>query len=280
MDASKNKLSKKSLKAGDASERAKINLARVTGKDKTAADAYKRMKNRVGSAQAKLEAAKSSARGGGKTGITMSGSVSKADRIFFLEAGSIEIGNGTKIENETELRNEAEIITLLRFPELTMSAQERIALTGSNGTGKSTLLRTIVQHIPPSIPFMYLPQELTEEESRNVLQEIFASSEKMRGEILSRFSRLGSAPKNILHSQLPSPGEVRKLLISRAVFQNPALIIMDEPTNHLDLPSIILLEDMLESCCSALLLVSHDEPFLSRLTQKRWLCKNGIVTIH
>jgi macrolide transport system ATP-binding/permease protein len=50
----------------------------------------------------------------------------------------------------------------------------------------------------------------------------------------------------------------------------PHLIIMDEPTNHLDLPSIECLEEALEDCPCGLLLVSHDEQFLRRLTRTSW----------
>jgi ATPase subunit of ABC transporter with duplicated ATPase domains len=203
--------------------------------------------------------------GGGKrkTGITMAGAASKADRLFLLEAGSLAIGDGA-----------------LSFPELTMSGLDRVALTGKNGAGKSTLLRHIIEHISPTVTFFYLPQELTETESRAVLAEVFAEDEKARGEILSFFSRLGSNPKSILQSALPSPGEVRKLLIARAVSHNPAFIIMDEPTNHLDLPSVILLEEMLKECRCALLLVSHDEAFLAALTETEWaIMGDGTVKI-
>jgi ATP-binding cassette subfamily F protein 3 len=51
---------------------------------------------------------------------------------------------------------------------------------------------------------------------------------------------------------------------------------MDEPTNHLDLRSIMLLEDMLKNCRSALLLVSHDEVFLHNLCSKEWRLQRKI----
>jgi ATPase subunit of ABC transporter with duplicated ATPase domains len=193
------------------------------------------------------------AQGRRKTGITIEGVASKADRLFFLEAGTIPIGGRE-----------------LSFPDLTMTGSDRVALTGSNGTGKSTLVRLILGRIPKSIPVFYLPQELTGAESKGALTQLFEEEEASRGEILSRFSMLGSNPGSILQSALPSPGEVRKLLIARAVFHNPAFIIMDEPTNHLDLKSVLLLEKMLQECRCALLLVSHDVVFLSALTEKEW----------
>jgi ATPase subunit of ABC transporter with duplicated ATPase domains len=117
---------------------------------------------------------------------------------------------------------------------------------------------------------MYLPQELGAEESRDILEAVLGVEEKRRGEILSGFSRLGSDPRLLFASALPSPGEVRKLLIARSIFYDPALIVMDEPTNHLDLVSIGLLETALAEYSGALLLASHDPVFLSRLTNREW----------
>jgi len=55
----------------------------------------------------------------------------------------------------------------------------------------------------------------------------------------------------------------------------PHLIVLDEPTNHLDLPSVECLEEALAECRCALLLASHDERFLGRLTDMRWEIVRG-----
>jgi ATPase subunit of ABC transporter with duplicated ATPase domains len=257
-------LSKKHVGAKDSDARGKINLARLTGKDAVGANLYKRMESRIENLDRKLGAVH--VRAVRKTGLSMEGGVSKADRLFALEAGSIRLGGKT-----------------LRHPELTMTGIDKIALTGPNGSGKSTLIRHILGAVPPSLPVFYVPQELTGAECGAALGEILNEDEKSRGEVFSRFSRLGSDPRNILQSVVPSPGETRKLLIARAVFRNPALIVMDEPTNHLDLKSVLLLEEMLRGCRSALLLVSHDDVFLSRLTQTAWNISldgnGGILTV-
>jgi ATPase subunit of ABC transporter with duplicated ATPase domains len=176
------------------------------------------------------------------------------DRICAIPTGSIPLGESHS----------------LSFPDLLIHPGDRIALTGANGAGKSTLIRFILEKLPPLLSVLYLPQEISAEESRTAREEIERETEKNRGEILSRFSRLGSDPRLLLQSRLPSPGEIRKLLIARGVFSNPAFIIMDEPTNHLDLTSIQLLEETLSEVSCALLLVSHDEAFLSRLSVREW----------
>jgi ATPase subunit of ABC transporter with duplicated ATPase domains len=258
VEGSRNRLSKRGISPGDRDTRGKINLARLSGKDAVGANQYRRMKARL----EKAEEAREKAAGSGerKQGITLKGQRARADRLFFLEAGSVTLGEGRK----------------LFFPDLLIRPEDRIALTGPNGSGKSTLVRHMLGRLPDALPLLYLPQELDEEESRGILDAVFREGEKLRGEILSRFSRLGSDPRVLYKSAPPSPGEIRKLVIARGIFRDPALIVMDEPTNHLDMASIGLLETALAGYSGALLLVSHDELFLSRLIGRQWtIAKDG-----
>ncbi|MDR2143399.1 MAG: hypothetical protein LBP29_03415, partial [Treponema sp.] len=179
---------------------------------------------------------------------------SKMDRLCLLPQGIIPLSDERG----------------LVIPELVIRPEDRIALTGPHGTGQSTLLSRIVRLLPPKLPVMYIPQEIHADEARTALDELKQETEKNRGEILSGFSRLGSDPVLLLQSRLPSPGELRKLLIARGIFLDPALVIMDEPTNHMDLTSIRLLEETLAGLDCALLLASHDEAFLSALTSVEW----------
>jgi macrolide transport system ATP-binding/permease protein len=90
------------------------------------------------------------------------------------------------------------------------------------------------------------------------------------GRAMTVVNLLGSPPERILSSTSLSPGETRKVLLAVGISHVPYLIIMDEPTNHLDLPSIECLTDALRACQCGLLLASHDERFLTALTNTRW----------
>jgi ATPase subunit of ABC transporter with duplicated ATPase domains len=262
-EGSKNRLSRKNAGARDHDARAKINLARLSGKDRTASDQYKRMENRLARADQSLSAVEAPSQR--KQGIRLPAAQARMDRLLAIPGGTIPLGG----EGRT-----------LSFPDLSIRPHERIALTGPNGAGKSSLIRYMVERIPKPVGVLYIPQEISAAGGRAALEEVRRETEKNRGEILARYSRLGSDPGLLLQSRLPSPGEIRKLLIARGVFSNPALIIMDEPTNHLDLNSIRLLEETLAEVPCALFLVSHDEVFLAALTKSRWdIDRQGLLTI-
>jgi ATPase subunit of ABC transporter with duplicated ATPase domains len=138
----------------------------------------------------------------------------------------------------------------------------------------------VLAALSPSLPLLYIPQEISIAESQAAQKALGQETEARRGEILARFSRLGSEPALLLRSALPSPGEIRKLLIARGVLGRPSLIILDEPVNHLDLSSIRILEETLREIPCALLLVSHDEAFLAALTSTEWEIRGDELVIH
>ncbi|MDR0377139.1 MAG: ATP-binding cassette domain-containing protein [Spirochaetaceae bacterium] len=262
---SRKRLSQRRVAPKDHDTRGKIRLAVLTGKDKIGADLYKRMENRRKKADEALEEARFRAER--PTGLTLHAEASRADRLLFLPAGELPLGGERR----------------LRFPDLTLAPRDRVALMGPNGAGKSTLIRHLLERLPKQ-GLLYMPQELSVEQSADLFARLGALDEQSRGEVLSRFSRLGSDPRSLLQSAAsgrgaPSPGEARKLLTAYGVLQNPALIIMDEPTNHLDLQSIQVLESLLSEADCALLLVSHDEVFLSRLTTRSWLISTDHLSI-
>jgi ATPase subunit of ABC transporter with duplicated ATPase domains len=196
----------------------------------------------------------------------MPGSVCKRDTLLRVKAGRLPLGEGRS----------------LRFDNLLMAPSDRIGVTGPNGSGKSTLIRHIVgEHTLPGERVTYLPQEVSASESRRIIEEARALPRRQLGTAMTAISRLGSRPERLLETDLPSPGEVRKLLIALGIAREPWLIIMDEPTNHLDLVSIQCLEAALDDCPAGLLLVSHDRRLLDSLTRKSWAltCSRGTIRV-
>jgi len=130
--------------------------------------------------------------------------------------------------------------------------------------------RIMDTHDLPPDRVVYIPQEIDASSSRDCLEGVLRLGNRDLGMLMTIIRRLNSDPARLFETALPSPGEIRKLLLARGILRRPHLIVMDEPTNHLDLPSIECLETALAECPVALLLVSHDLRFLSRCVDSRW----------
>ncbi len=245
--------SKRDLDLRDHDGRRRIDFARLSGVDAHAGKLARQMQSRLNRARRVAEGINIRKRY--ELGIWIEGECCRRDTLFRLGAGTLLLGGDHKLSH----------------PDLTMLPSDRIALTGANGTGKSTLVCRILNTIDlPPERLTYLPQEVDVKSSCKVLADIRRQPPETLGKIMNVVSRLGSRPDALLDSVEPSPGELRKLLLAIGIALRPYLIIMDEPTNHLDLPSIECLEEALADCPCGLLLVSHDGQFLRRLTQIRW----------
>lgn len=247
------RFSKKVLSRKDHDAREKIDRARVTGKDAGAGRLLRRTESRLDRARKKHDSVK--VKKTYEVGIGLPGSHSKRNALFTIQEGSIPLGDARR----------------LRYPDLMMQPEDRIALTGRNGAGKSSLLQRIVDALDfPEERLAYVPQEIERRASIEILSRARSLPKDKLGVLMNVVSRLGSRPERLLESEEPSPGETRKLLLALGMAYTPHLIIMDEPTNHLDLPAIECLGDALDECPCGLLLVSHDRLFLHRLTRLQW----------
>lgn len=166
--------------------------------------------------------------------------------------------------------------------DIRVHGPERIALTGYNGAGKTTLLRTLAGEIPPDegrsevhVPSRYLPQRL------GILQEDCSIIENVArfaphstdNEIRARLARLlfkGRTPDRLVADL--SGGERFRATVAALLLAEPApqLLMLDEPTNNLDLASIDELIRALASYQGALIVVSHDLPFLRDIGLTSW----------
>lgn len=159
------------------------------------------------------------------------------------------------------------------FPaDLTVRRSDRIHVAGPNGAGKTTLLNTLVDNaaIPPE-RMLVLHQETTRQEAIGWLDLVRALPNLEQGRVMSLVSLLGSNPAALLASDLPSPGEARKIALAFGLGTPTWLLVLDEPTNHLDLPSIERLEAALRDYPGALLVVTHDSDLAESVTTAKWI---------
>ncbi|MEP8705277.1 ABC-F family ATP-binding cassette domain-containing protein [Enterobacter roggenkampii] len=165
-------------------------------------------------------------------------------------------------------------------PPLTwrMDGPMRVALKGPNGCGKSTLLKTILGEVAPrsgsckvSVSCAYLDQHLSRLDlSQSVMTHLNLSHTPLEeGVLRTRLAQLQlGADKVMLPLAALSGGERLKAALACVLWRAEAtqLLLLDEPTNHLDLASVQAIEAALAGFPGALLVVSHDEAFLSGLT--------------
>ena len=158
--------------------------------------------------------------------------------------------------------------------------QDRIAIIGPNGVGKSTLLKTIVKAQEPlagsirygtNVQFGYYDQEqATLVGSGTVLQEVWDDwpmmNEKDVRTLLGRFLFTGEDVDKPVQSL--SGGEKARLSLAKLTLQQSNTLVLDEPTNHLDLDSKEILENALDDFPGTLLFVSHDRYFINRIATK------------
>lgn len=158
--------------------------------------------------------------------------------------------------------------------------QERAAIVGRNGTGKTTLLKLLLKEINPdvgeirigsSVKIGYLSQHTYGNVKSNVLEafrEYVAVTEGEARHILAKFLFYGPAVFKKV-TQL-SGGEKMRLRLAQLMYQDINFLILDEPTNHLDIESREVLEEALEQYNGTILAVSHDRYFLNKLFEKTY----------
>ncbi|MFD1542634.1 ABC-F family ATP-binding cassette domain-containing protein [Nonomuraea guangzhouensis] len=159
--------------------------------------------------------------------------------------------------------------------ELVVRGPERIALLGPNGSGKTTLLRRIAEH-GANVPVRYLAQRLDLlDDSLSVLDNVRALApsaqvHEVRGR-LARFLFRGDRVARPVGTL--SGGERFRATLAALLSAEPPpqLLLLDEPTNNLDLPSVRQLAQALAAYRGALIVASHDLPFLEMLGLTRWL---------
>jgi ATP-binding cassette subfamily F protein 3 len=177
---------------------------------------------------------------------------------------------------------------LLSGLNLQIQAGQRIVLTGSNGTGKTTLLRTIAGKIQPlagilrlgasvKLGYMAQEQELLDPElsALQTLQTFAAFNETEARNFLHYFLFEDDDP--LRPTRDLSFGERARLQLGLLVAQGCTFLLLDEPINHLDIPSRSRFEEALSSFNGTILTVVHDRYFIERFTSEVWNVKDGRI---
>ena len=175
--------------------------------------------------------------------------------------------------------------------DLTLWHGARVGLVGPNGTGKSMLLKQLLEpedidqgviKIGPSSQIGYYSQEHeTLNMQASLIDEIRAIaplSENVAVAFLGRFLFTYEQTRGKIADL--SGGERSRLQLAKVVLAKPNLLLLDEPTNNLDIPSIEVLEETLEEFEGTVLVISHDRFFLDKVVDQIVELRDGKLTTY
>lgn len=171
---------------------------------------------------------------------------------------------------------------LFDFPQLGMTFGDKLALVGSNGTGKTSFVRKLISkelggYYNPKLKIAYFAQDLTSlNEEETAFVNASSTSLQDRVTVLNLLGMLGlSYDKAQQKVANLSGGECVRLSLAKVLLTDANLLILDEPTNFLDLTAIEALERFLEGYQGSVLVISHDQEFVDKVTTGQWWIRDG-----
>jgi ATP-binding cassette subfamily F protein 3 len=198
-----------------------------------------------------------------------------ASPIIAVQGGSVGYQPGRPILNHLNLR---------------IDADDRIALLGSNGNGKSTFAKFISGRlksetgsmtVAPGLTVGFFAQHQLDDlrPSESAVQHVrLLMSDAPEAKVRSRVAQMGLATEKMdTPAKDLSGGEKARLLMGLATFEGPNLLILDEPTNHLDIQSREALIQALNDFNGAVILISHDRHLIEATVDRLWLVNGGTV---
>lgn len=168
---------------------------------------------------------------------------------------------------------------------LLMERGQKIALTGANGLGKTTLLKSVLGLIPSvsgnvqlgdNLEIGYFEQEIKEKNNNSCIEEMWQEFPGMsQYDVRAALAKCGLTTNHIESKVMVlSGGEQAKVRLCKLINRESNILILDEPTNHLDVEAKEELKRALQAYKGAILLISHDPEFYQDVATEIWNCEN------
>jgi len=171
---------------------------------------------------------------------------------------------------------------------LKMQREQKIALVGANGLGKSTLLKSLLGLLQPINGKInlgdyqevgYFEQELAEDNTNTVLDDVwFKFPDSTQSEVRRNLAQCGLTRK---HIESPfnrlSGGEQAKVRLCKLINKPTNILVLDEPTNHLDVYAKSELKRALKAYSGSIILVCHEPEFYKDIVTDVWNCEDWAI---
>ncbi|MFO3702644.1 Vga family ABC-F type ribosomal protection protein [Staphylococcus felis] len=215
----------------------------------------------------------------------------KVERTKELPSLKMDILNSENFKNRIILRVEdvsgvIEERILWKAANFNVRGGDKLAIIGSNGTGKTTFIKKILQDKPgislsPSVKIGYFSQNLDILElDKTILENVQSSSRQNETFIRTILARMHffrddvHKPVNVL-----SGGERVKVALVKVFLSNVNTLVLDEPTNFLDMEAIEAFESLLEEYEGSVIFVSHDRKFIEKIATRIMIIDNKEIKI-
>lgn len=173
---------------------------------------------------------------------------------------------------------------------LEMERGQKIVLTGANGIGKTTLLKSILGLIPPIsgtveqgdyLSIGYFEQEMDQTITTSCIEEIWKEFPGFtQYEVRSALAKCGLTTKHIESKvKVLSGGEQAKVRLCKLINRETNILLLDEPTNHLDVDAKEELKRALKEYKGSILMVCHEPDFYAGLATNIWDCSKWTTKI-